>query len=66
MILTHHQLVMDSILVMAVMLSTTGGKESNNSVLNKLVPGQLGLSHHLNSKAACLVIRPAVRSPLAL
>lgn len=60
MSLTHHQLVMNSIAVMAVMLSTTGGKESNNSVLNKLVPGQMGLSHHLNSKAACLVIRPAV------
>ena len=29
-------------------------------MLTKLVPGQLGLSQHLNSKAACLVIRPAV------
>ena len=37
-----------------------GGKESSNSMLTKLVPGQMGLSQHLNSKAACLVIRPAV------
>ncbi|KAL3130823.1 hypothetical protein ABBQ38_000158 [Trebouxia sp. C0009 RCD-2024] len=36
-----------------------GGKESSNSMLNKLVPGQMALSQHLNSKAACLVIRPA-------
>ena len=43
----------------------TGGKESSNSVLTKLVPGQMGLSQHLNSKAACLVIRPAVRPGFA-
>ena len=41
-----------------------GGKESSNSMLTKLVPGQMGLSQHLNSKAACLVIRPAVSRAL--
>lgn len=40
----------------------TGGKETSTSLLTKLVPGQMGLSQQLNSKAACLIVRPAVRA----
>ena len=37
-----------------------GSKETSTSLLTKLVPGQMGLSQQLNSKAACLIVRPAV------
>lgn len=36
-----------------------GSKETSTSLLTKLVPGQMGLSQQLNSKAACLIVRPA-------
>lgn len=39
-----------------------GSKETSTSLLTKLVPGQMGLSQQLNSKAACLIVRPAVRA----
>ncbi len=39
-----------------------GSKETSTSLLTKLVPGQVGLSQQLNSKAACLIVRPAVRA----
>ena len=39
-----------------------GSKDTSTSLLTKLVPDKMGLSQQLHSKAACLIIRPAVRS----
>ena len=41
-----------------------GSKETSTSLLTKLVPGQMGLSQQLNSKAACLIVRPGVRAQI--
>lgn len=42
-----------------------GSKDTSTSLLTKLVPDKMGLSQQLHSKAACLIIRPAVRSGIS-